>query len=218
MLEASGRSGEDRRTCEIVGPPFEGLAPHLAARDSLPPFGAAGPGRRQLEILYIHGIGTHLPWHGTALAENLGRALGLSVSAPRGKRILIESPWGGDEVLGEIDITRMVDERRRRDLAFYELTWSAINRRSEEAIAFDQNSSYITHRASLNRAMRSFVDDVAADPIAFAGVSRDKILHAVGQTLCWAASRSRVELADETSGCAAGRTSPVSAAGSASTT
>lgn len=204
VLEASGRSGEDRRRCEIVGPPFRGLEPHLAAQDALPPVGAAGPGRRELKILYIHGIGTHLPGHGSALADNLARAMDLSVLAPRAKRIVVENPVGGAEPLGEINITRMVDRTRRRDVAFHELTWSGINRRAKEAIGFDQMSYFTSRRASINQAMRSFVNDVAPDPIAFAGVNRMKILRAVGQTLCWAASRSWDELPAETAGVVCG--------------
>lgn len=204
VLEASGRSTEDTRRCEVVGPAFHGLEPYLAEQDRLPPIDAAGPGRRQLKILYIHGIGTHLPGHGSALADRLGEALGLRVMAPRSKRIVLASPLGGNEVLGEINITRMVDERRQRDAAFYELTWSLINRRAKEAIGFDQSSYFTSRRASINQALRAFVNDVAPDPIAFAGVNRDKILRAVGQTLCWAASRSWDELPVRTEGIACG--------------
>lgn len=204
LLEASGRSTEDTRRCEVVGPAFEGLEGLLAKQDGLPPIGEAGPGRRQLKILYIHGIGTHLPGHGSALADQLARATGLAVTAPRSKRIVIESPLGKDEVLGEINVIRMVDARRQRDAAFYELTWSAINRRAKEAIGFDQSSYFTSRRASINQAMRAFVNDVAPDPIAFAGVNRERILRAVGQSLCWAASRSWDELPVLTRGVACG--------------
>lgn len=204
VLQASGRSSEDTRRCEVVGPAFYGLEPYLAEQDRLPPIGAAGSGRRQLKILYIHGIGTHLPGHGSALADRLGEALGLRVTAPRAKRIVIASPLVADEVLGEINVTRMVDERRQRDLAFYELTWSIINRRAKEAIGFDRSSYFTSRRASINQALRAFVNDVAPDPIAFAGVHRERILRAVGQTLCWAASRSWDELPPETAGVVCG--------------
>lgn len=182
VLEASGRSAEDTRACEVVGPPFRGLEPYLEAQDALPPVGSE-PGRRELKILYIHGIGTHLPGHGTALADNLSRAMDLAVVAPRAKRIVIESPLGGGEDIGEINITRMVDRRRQRDVTFHELTWSTINRRAKEAIGFDQKSYFTSRRASINQAMRSFVNDIAPDPIAFAGINRAKILRAVGRTL-----------------------------------
>lgn len=203
-LEAAGRSGPDSRRCEVVGPPFEGLEPYLAAQARLPPIGEAGPGRRQLKSLCIHGIGTHLPGHGTVLADTLGRAMGLRLTAPRSKRITIKTPLGGEVALGEINIVRMVDDQRRRDVAFYELTWSAINRRAKEAIGLDQMSYVTGRRASINQAMRRFVDDIAPDPIAFAGVNRAKILRAVGQTLCWAASRSWDELPVLTQGVACG--------------
>lgn len=204
VLQSSGRSTEDTRRCEVVGPPFQGLEAYLAAQDGLPPIGRGGPGRRQLKILYIHGIGTHLPGHGTALADNLARAMGLAVMAPRSKRIVIESPLHSEEVLGEINVTRMVDARRQRDATFHELTWSVINRRAKEAIGFDRSSYFTSRRASINQATRNFVNDIAPDPIAFAGVNREKILRAVGQTVCWAASRSWDELPAETAGVVCG--------------
>lgn len=188
VLEASGRTPEDTRRCEVVGPPFQGLADQLAAQDDLPPVGS-GTERRELKVLFIHGIGTHLPGHGAALADNLGRALGLGVLAPRVKWIVIEDPSGKGREIGEINITRMVDERRQRVLDFHELTWSVVTRRAKDAIGFDRNSCFTSRRASTNQTMRAFVNDIAPDPIAFAGEKRAEILSAVGQTLCWAASR-----------------------------
>jgi hypothetical protein len=197
VLEATGRSSEDTRKCEVVGPPFTGLEGRLAVQDGLPPVGSE-PDRRELKVLFIHGIGTHLPGHGAALADNLGRALGLEVRAPRAKRIVIEDPSGHGSEIGEVNITRMVDARRQRVLDFHELTWSAINQPAKQAMGFDQNSYFTTRRASINQTMRAFVNDIAPDPIAFAGVNRQKILSAVGQTLCWAVSRRWDELPLET--------------------
>ncbi len=197
VLEATGRTAEDTRKCEVVGPPFQGLEGLLAAQDGPPPIGSE-PDRRELEVLFIHGIGTHLPGHGAALADNLGRALGLEVLAPRAKRIVIEDPSGQGDEVGEINITRMADARRRRVLDFHELTWSVVTRYAEEAIDFDRNSDFTSRRASVNQTMRAFVNDIAPDPIAFAGVQRPKILSAVGQTLCWAVARRWDELPTET--------------------
>lgn len=95
---------------------------------------------------------------------------------------------------GEVTITRMVDERHQRDAAFYELTWTIIDRRAKEAPGFERSSHFASRWASIAQALRAFVDDVAPDPIAFPGVDRVRILRAVGPTLRWAASRSRDEL------------------------
>ena len=48
--------------------------------------------------------------------------------------------------------------------------------------------------------MRSFVNDVAPDPLAYAGQKREPILVAVTQSICWVVSRSWSELPELTEG------------------
>ena len=48
--------------------------------------------------------------------------------------------------------------------------------------------------------MRSFVNDVAPDPLAYAGQKREPILVAVTQSICWMVSRSWSELPELTEG------------------
>ena len=46
--------------------------------------------------------------------------------------------------------------------------------------------------------MRSFVNDIAPDPLAYAGQKREPILVSVGQSICWVVSRSWSELPELT--------------------
>ena len=151
-------------------------------------------------MLYVHGIGTHVPGDGTTLRQTLAKSLGLDIRAPRPKRIVIASPSFPNQNLGEINVTRLTDEQHRRDLLFYELTWSPITQPDKDLIAFDKEQDYVLRRAALNQAMRSFVNDVAPDPLAYAGQKREPILVAVTQSICWVVSRSWSELPELTEG------------------
>ena len=159
-------------------------------------------------MLYVHGIGTHAPGHGTALRQNLATSLGLDVRAPRPKRIVIAHPQFPDQNLGEINVSRLTDGRRQRDLLFYELTWSPITQPDKDLIAFDKEEDYVLRRAAVNQAMRTFVNDVAPDPLAYAGQKREPILIAVTQAICWVVSRSWSELPELTEGQSCGADLP----------
>ena len=199
VLKGTQGEGEDTRNCEVEGRPFEGVEPYLAKQDRLPPFGEDGVGDRpEVKVLYVHGIGTHAPGHGTALRQNLATSLGLHNRAPRPKRIMVASPSFPNQDLGGIDVSRLTDAARRRDLLFYELTWSPITQPDKELIAFDKEEDYVLRRAAVNQAMRAFVNDVAPDPLAYAGQKREPILAAVTQSICWAVSRSWSELPELT--------------------
>jgi hypothetical protein len=201
VLDRAGAEGEDTRNCEVEGRPFGGIEPYLARQDGLPPFGGAGVGDRpEVKVLYVHGIGTHEPGHGTALRQNLARSLGLDIRAPRPKRIVVAHPAFPGQDLGEINVTRLTDEGRRRDLLFWELTWSPITQPDKDLVAFDKEQEYVLRRAAVNQAMRSFVNDVAPDPLAYAGQKREPILTAVTQAMCWMVSVSWSDLPEETTG------------------
>lgn len=202
MLSSTGRTTEDTRTCEAEGMPFPGLEAQLAEQDKLPPITEGESDRPTLKVLYIHGIGTHLPGHGGQLAANIAQSTGLLERAPRQKRIELISPVPGMGSLGEINIARLTNTERSRDLLFYELTWSSITNPAKEAIAFDQSSYFTSKRASINQTIRNFINDVAPDPIAYAGVNNAAIMSSVIQTFCWASSRTWNELPESTSGVA----------------
>lgn len=198
VLERSSEPGEDTRACEVEGRPFAGIEPFLVAQDALPPFEEGGTGRPEVKVLYVHGIGTHKPGHGTALRQNLATSLGLEIRAPRPKRIVIAHPDFPGQDLGEINVTRLADNARRRDLLFYELTWSPITQPDKDLLAFDKEQDYVLRRAAVNQAMRTFVNDIAPDPLAYAGKKREPILMSVTQAICWMVSRSWSELSELT--------------------
>ena len=200
LIEDSQDNAKDTRNCEIEGRPFTGIEPYLAKQDAMPPFGDNVGDRPEVKVLYVHGIGTHAPGHGTALRENLAKSLGLDTRAPRPKRIVIASPQFPNWDLGEIDVSRLTDEAHKRDLLFYELTWSPITQPDKDLLAFDKEQDYVLRRAALNQAMRTFVNDVVPDPLAYDGQKHEPILVAVTQSICWAVSRSWSELPELTDG------------------
>ena len=134
------------------------------------------------------------------MRENLGKSLGLDIRAPRPKRIVIASPTFPNQNLGEINVSRLTNEKRTRDLLFYELTWSPITQPDKDLLAFDKEESYVLRRAGVNQAMRTFVNDVAPDPLAYSGQKREPILVSVTQSICWVVSRSWSELPELTEG------------------
>jgi hypothetical protein len=200
VLEGTQGESEDTRSCEIEGRPFRGVAPYLAKQEQVPPSGEGVDGRPEVKLLYVHGIGTHAPGHGTSLRQNVAKSLGLDVRAPRQKRIVIAHPKFPDWDLGEIGVTRLTDEERRRDLLFYELTWSPITQPDKDLIAFDKEQDYVLRRAAVNQAMRSFVNDIAPDPLAYAGQKREPILVSVTQAICWIMSAGWSDLPELTEG------------------
>ena len=200
VLDSASREREDDRMCEAQGAPFVGIEPYLEHQDSLPPIGDADSARPQVKVVYVHGIGTHRPGHGTDLMQNLTRSLALNVRSPRPKTIGLVHPDDPNEQLGELTLFRFTDEQRRRDLVFYELTWSSINQSARDSIAFDESDVFRSRRASVNQAIRSFVNDVAPDPIAFAGNRGGLILTSIGQSLCWAMSTTWGQLPESTKG------------------
>ena len=200
VLDSNQENEKDTRNCEIEGRPFQGIEPYLAKQDALPPFGDPVGDRPEVKVLYVHGIGTHAPGHGTALRDNLAKSLGLDIRAPRPKRIVIASPKFPNQNLGEINVSRLTNQQRSRDLLFYELTWSPITQPDKDLLAFDKEEDYVLQRAAVNQAMRSFVNDVAPDPLAYSGQKREPILVSVTQSICWVISRSWSELPELTEG------------------
>ncbi len=200
VLQASNKPGEDTRLCDVEGRPFGGIEPYLAKQKSLPPFGEGVGQRPEVKVLYVHGIGTHEPGHGTALMTNLANALSLNVRSPRPKRIVLAAPQFPNKTLGELRITRLTDEHRQQDMLFFELTWSSITQPDKDILAFDKDPIYELRRATLNQSMRSFINDIAPDPLAYNGDKREQILSSIGQSLCWVLSASWSDLPEEMTG------------------
>jgi hypothetical protein len=189
MARAEGAESPDTRRCEIEGAPFRGMLPALARQDVQPPIGTqpAAP-RSILKVLMIHGIGTHSPGFSGTLAANLSRELGLGVTAPQIKITEVLHPRDDERALGTLTARRFTDAARRRELIFYELTWSRQSDAAKARIAYDGTEVFARQRASFNRIGKAFVNDVAPDPLVYVGAGRDGILTASRQALCWAYS------------------------------
>ena len=208
IIQAAGQEGPDTRLCEVEGKPFGGVASMLEAQQSLSPISEADPGRPQEKVLYVHGIGFHRAGHAETLITNLARALDLNVRAPRPKQIQLVAPMLKGAEVGVLQIHRLTDNERKRDLLFYELTWSPINDAAREAVAFDLQPFYGNRRASLNRTTKLFTNDVLPDALAYTGVNRELIRASIAQSLCWMTSSTWGDLAEETTGKACGPDSP----------
>ena len=160
---------EDTRSCEVEGRPFPGIEPYLEAQDKLPPFGEGVGERPEVKVLYVHGIGTHAPGHGTPCGRQPRHGTGPRHPRPAAEADRDRPPEFPGQNLGEINVTRLTDAQRRRDLLFYELTWSPITQPDKDLLAFDKEQDYVLRRAAVNQAMRTFVNDIAPDPLAYAG-------------------------------------------------
>jgi hypothetical protein len=201
LLAKSEEPAKDTRLCEVSGPAFSGVLPLLEHQAGWPPLGKAGPERPILKVIMVHGVGTHVPGYSARLQANLAKALGLGVIAPEPKGFPIESVAFPGEALGELNVTRHTNEARDREMLFYELTWSPISQPAKDAYAFDSTAVYAHKRASVNNVFKQFVNDVAADPLVYTGVGRERIQASVAQTLCWALSADWQGLPDKQQVC-----------------
>ena len=204
LLGQSDEPAADTRLCEVSGPAFSGILPMLERQAGYPPLAEAGPGRPILKVIMVHGVGTHVPGYSARLSANLAQALGLGVVAPEPKGFPIEAPAFPGEALGELNVTRHTNAARDREMLFYELTWSPISQPAKEGYAFDDTALYAHKRATLNNAFKHFVNDVAADPLVYTGVGRERIQASVAQALCWALSADWQGLPDEQQICTPG--------------
>lgn len=173
---------EDTRQCHIRGPAFEGVADLMDKQSSSPTAQAS----RDLKVLMVHGIGTHLPGYSTLLQENLAEVLNLHVVSERPKEIVVQQPLlFPNEKLGLVWVNHYASQDSAQSLTFYELTWSGITEPEKSAIAYDTSGEYSFRRAGLNQMMKSFINSHIPDPLIYLGDTHVKIQAAVAQTFCW---------------------------------
>jgi len=198
VLDAQARESVDRRNCAVEGEAFTGIVPKLEKQRS---YGPLGDGNRPVtKLLYVHGIGDHQPGHGGRLIRSLSSTLALTVRAESFKRIELVPKSGPERPMGELNIVRMVDVDRERELLFFELTWSPITEPEKQAIMFDSSEIYSSQRAGINQSFRNFSNSVLPDPLAFAGNRGADIRDAVGEAMCWTVSATWDGLPDLTQG------------------
>lgn len=185
---------EDTRECYVRGSTFEGLE-QMVGREQ-----AGGPDSgKDLKVLMVHGIGTHLPGYSTRLAENLARELNLWVvsRAPKVLTLRFRMPpveagtlrgrirgKTGDKI-GTVTINNYSSKSGDRRMTFYELTWSEITDADKRVIAYDDSGEYSFRRAGINKELKQFVNSHMPDPLIYLGDAQFTIQQAVAQSLCW---------------------------------
>ncbi len=167
------QEAEDTRMCEIWGPEFTGLKPHLSNR------------KGKMKVLMVHGVGDHKPGYATEFFEKLSKELELTVTSKAHKDIKLFDRELPDSPLGNLRINRFLNKDRSQELIFYELTWSEITAKEKEVLAYDNSGQYSFRRTELNDLMKRFSNDTGPDPIIYLGASREDILLAFTQSFCW---------------------------------
>lgn len=168
---------KDTRSCEISGEKFKGIDYSFNKG-------------KTVKILMIHGVGTHNPGYSTRMRENLAQALDLNVLSRRPKNIILINPNDGKTEIGNLQVVRMQNEERTKDLLFYELTWSDITTREKSILNYDKSGTYKHKRAAFNHSMKTFLDDVVPDPMIYLLDKDNLILNATKQSTCWMLGQS----------------------------
>ncbi len=167
---------EDTRQCQVWGKPFYGLEAGLKKAQG------------KTKVLFVHGVGDHVPGYTTQFLEKLAKELGLNARSEGQKNITLSAPLVPGQELGNLRVTHLLNEETGKDLTFYELTWSEITRKEKELLTFDNSGEYEFRRASVNSLLKKFSNDTGPDPIIYLGKSREAILAAFGQSFCWMAT------------------------------
>ncbi|WP_262967092.1 hypothetical protein [Methylobacter psychrophilus] len=180
VLEKS--ENEDSRQCQVWGEAFTGIAADLANKQG------------KTKVLFVHGVGDHIPGYTTQFLEKLAKELNLNVRSEGQKNIDLNTPLFPDKDLGNLRITHLLNEQNGQELTFYELTWSGITRQEKALLNFDTSGEYDFRRAKINGMLKKFSNDTGPDPIIYLGQSRVPILAAYAQSFCWMATKDWEEL------------------------
>ena len=180
VLEKS--ENEDTRQCQVWGKPFMGIEADLAQKDG------------KTKVLFVHGVGDHIPGYTTEFLEKLAKELNLNARSEGQKNIELNTPLIPGKALGNLRITHLLNEKTRKELTFYELTWSEITRQEKALLDFDTSGEYDFRRARINGLLKKFSNDTGPDPIIYLGQSRVPILAAYAQSFCWMATQNWEDL------------------------
>ncbi|MCZ6773734.1 MAG: hypothetical protein O7G83_17380 [Proteobacteria bacterium] len=180
ILERSDE--EDTRVCHVEGPASSGLQAFMNKQDNER---EGGQSARVLKVLMVHGIGHHIPGYSGRLTEILMRELKLGLREEDYKEMVLREPDVWDGPLGNLRISRYMNEARTRELLFYELSWSEITEAEKKIIEFDDSGEYTFRRTLLNGAIKKFFNSHIPDPLIFLGEARVPILASARQSFCW---------------------------------
>jgi hypothetical protein len=167
---------EDTRVCQVWGKPFAGVDANLNKT------------KGKTKMLFVHGVGDHIPGYTTEFLEKLAKQLDLNERSDDEKNIQLSAPLVPGKKLGNLRITHLFNKEKGKELIFYELTWSEITREEKALLAFDNSGEYEFRRAKINGMLKKFSNDTGPDPIIYLGKSREAILAAYGQSFCWMAT------------------------------
>lgn len=182
----------DTRQCTIEGARFDGLRQSLARQAEQ---------KGVTKVLMVHGIGTHLPGYANRFRDNIVQSLGLNVTDAETKTITI-----ADGVSSETDrhaalkVTRHADASGRRTLLFYELTWANLTQPQKEQLAYDSENTEGLARASINKSLKSFLNQTVPDMLIYMGAGQAQITGAVQEATCWMMSNNWSNLPAQSSG------------------
>lgn len=167
---------EDNRVCQVWGTPFSGIEGGLNKKQG------------KTKVMFVHGVGDHIPGYTTEFLEKLAKQLGLNIRSANQKNIELAAPLVPGKKLGNLRVTHLLNEENSKELIFYELTWSEITREEKSLLAFDNSGEYDFRRTQINGMLKKFSNDTSPDPIIYLGKSREAILAAYGQSFCWMAT------------------------------
>ena len=175
-------NGEDTRQCEIEGPAFQGV------RQSLDQHAASSS--KVTKVLMVHGISNHLPGYSARFQKKLYDVLGLTLTDPTVKTIQLASKDikgknGDTQTLGTLRITRHSDADHRRELLFYELTWSPITAPQKQTLEEDSANNQGLIRADMNGSLKGFLNATVPDLLIYNGNGYQRITSSVTQSVCW---------------------------------
>jgi len=174
----------DTRQCEVRGSSFVGLNAYFDSKS-------------KIKVLMTHGVGDHTPGYATQFSEKLAQALNLTVMSNRYKNISLTDSANKNKRLGNLRISRFLDQSKTKELLFYELTWSEITAKQKEVLAYDNSGAYSFRRAEVNNLLKKFSNDTGPDPIIYLGESRNDILTAFTQSFCWMSQGGWQELPEQ---------------------
>ena len=174
FLEKS--ENEDTRQCQVWGQPFTGIESEIANKN------------KHTKVLFVHGVGDHIPGYTTEFLEKLAKDLHLNERSLEQKAIELVATTLREKKTGHLRDTLLLNEQNGQELTFYELTWSEITRAEKQMLAFDTSGDYDFRRARINGLLKKFSNDAGADPVIYGGESRMPILAAFGQSFCWMAT------------------------------
>jgi hypothetical protein len=180
VLEKS--ENEDNRQCQVWGQAFTGIEADLAKKQG------------KTKVLFVHGVGDHIPGYTTEFLEKLAKELNLNVRSEGQKNIDLSTPVFPDRDLGNLRVTHLLNEQNGHELTFYELTWSGITRQEKALLNFDTSGEYDFRRAKINGMLKKFSNDTGPDPIIYLGQSRVPILAAYAQSFCWMTTQNWEDL------------------------